>query len=78
MDWNVDDYIKDLEEMGYTHEEAKQLIEEAMRPVDISSMDKEFQKIVDKWNSIGCTSFRFTSDELKKIVKEQIKQNMEK
>ena len=78
MDWNIDDYIKDLEEMGYTTEEAKQLIEEATRPIDISFMDEEFQEIVDKLCSIGCTSFRFTADELKKILEEQKKQKEEK
>lgn len=78
MGWNIEDYIKDFEKMGYTTEEAKQLIEEATQPVDISFMDEEFQEIVDKWNSIGCTSFRFTADELKKILEEQKKQKEEK
>ena len=78
MDWNIDDYIKGFEEMGYTTEEAKHLIEEATRPVDISSMNEEFKEIIDKWCSIGCTSFRFTADELKKILEEQKKQKKEK
>lgn len=28
-------------------------------------------KIVDKFNSIGCTSFQFTSEELKEILERQ-------
>lgn len=71
MDRHIDDYIKALEEIGYTPEEAKQLIEEATRPVDISSMDEEYQKIIDKFCEIGNTGYPITASELKKILKEQ-------
>lgn len=53
MDRDIGDYIKALEEIGYTHKEAEQLVEEATRAVDISFMDEEFQKVVDAFNNIS-------------------------
>lgn len=29
---------------------------------------EDFNKIIDKINSVGCTSFLFTADELKQII----------
>lgn len=32
-------------------------------------------EIIDKWNSIGCTSFRLTADELKEVVEKEYEAN---
>lgn len=71
MHTHIDDYIKAIEEMGYTHEEAKKFVEQAAQPVDISCMDEEFQRFVDEFNSIGCTSFQLTPEEIKEILERQ-------
>ena len=49
--------------------------------VDLSSFDEDeleivkeaidILKIVDEWNSIGCTSFQLTPEEIKEILEEQ-------
>ena len=36
-----------------------------MKPIELSS--EEINKIVDEFNSIGCTSFQMTSEEIKEI-----------
>lgn len=59
-------YIESQLEYGYidiggAHEECEiKIIKEAI----------DFWKFIDKWNSIGCTSFQVTADELKEILNE--------
>lgn len=36
----------------------------------LADTDEEFEKIIDKLSSIGCTTFQLTADELKKIITE--------
>lgn len=60
-------YIESQLECGYidvggAHEECEiEIIKEAIG----------FWKFIYEWNSIGCTSFQFTSDELKEILERQ-------
>lgn len=49
--------------------------------VDLSSFDEDaleivgkainVLKLIDEWNSIGCTSFRVTAEELKEVLERQ-------
>lgn len=36
----------------------------------IADTDEEIERIVDKFNSIGCTSFQLTADELEKVLQQ--------
>lgn len=46
-----------------TKEQTEAIYELAKKPIDID------EEILDKFNSIGCTSFRLTKEELKKFIK---------
>lgn len=49
-------------DIGGAHEECEiKIIKEAI----------DFWKFIYEWNSIGCTSFQITADELNKILEEQ-------
>lgn len=68
---SVDEWRK----LGYTDEESQELFEASKIPVttsddvDISGINmKEIERIADEFSRIGCTSFRLTADELKKLI----------
>ena len=46
-----------------TKEQTEAIYELAKKPIDID------EEILDKFNSIGCTSFRLTKEELEKLIK---------
>lgn len=52
-----------------TKEQTEALYELAKMPIDIN------EEFLDKWNSIGCTSFQLTADELKEILERQNNEN---
>lgn len=63
---NINEVIKEFERLGYSHEEVVNLVELAT-----TLSDEEIKRIADEFSRIGCTSFRLTSKELKKILEEQ-------
>ena len=69
-DLSIEEYTKDFERLGYTHEESIELAKAAIKPVTINP-EIGWNEIVDAFNAIGCTSFQFTADELKEIMEEQ-------
>lgn len=58
--------IEEFEKLGYSHEEAVNIVESATTLSDEET--KEIERIADEFSKIGCTSFRFTKDELEKIL----------
>lgn len=52
-----------------TKEQTEALYELAKMPIDIN------EEFLDKWNSIGCTSFQLTAEELKEIMERQNNEN---
>lgn len=46
-----------------TKEQTEAIYEFAKKPIDID------EEILDKFNSIGCTSFLLTKEELEKLIK---------
>lgn len=69
-DLSIEEYAKDFEKLGYTHEESIELAKAAIKPVTINP-DIGWGEIVEAFNSIGSTSSQFTADELKEIMEEQ-------
>lgn len=59
-DLSIEEYAKDFEKLGYTHEEAIELAKAAIQPVTINP-EIGLDKIVESFNAIGCTSFNHTS-----------------
>lgn len=57
--------------------ESEKLLNDMFGSTDIAALDcsdisdEEIYRIVDEFNSIGCTSFQFTANELKKILERQ-------
>lgn len=73
--------VEEWKKLGYTDEEAEELSELSKIPVtiNIEAIDnieqniehiEQIKRIADEFSRIGCTSFRFTSEELKKILKD--------
>lgn len=72
---SIEEYVEALEELGYTHEESVEIANNdfewfSQTHKEFKLDDEEWKRIVDEFNEIGCTSFRMTADELKKIVEE--------
>lgn len=66
-------FYKDFLALGYSESEARELAYLAENfgdgyVADIE-LDEATQTIVDKFNEVGCTSFRMSADELAKIMK---------
>lgn len=62
----INKVIEEFEKLGYSHEEALNIVEPAT-----TLSDEELERIADKFNSIGCTSFQMTADEIKEIVEKE-------
>ena len=70
--------VDEWKRLGYTDEESQELFEASKIPatisddVDISGINmKEIERIADEFSHFGCTSFRLTPEELRKILEEQ-------
>lgn len=50
IDLSIEEYAKDFEKLGYTHDEAIELINSAMQPVTIDTSD--WDRIVEEFNNI--------------------------
>ena len=59
---DINKMIEEFEKLGYSHEEAVNIIEPAT-----TLSDEEIERIADEFNRIGCTSFRLTPEEIEKI-----------
>lgn len=68
-DLSMEEYAKDFEKLGYTHEESIELAKAAIEPIIINP-EINWDEIVEAFNNIGCTSFRLTSEELGNLLKE--------
>lgn len=68
-DLSIEEYAKDFEKLGYTHEESVELAKAAIKPITLNP-EISWDEIVEEFNSIGCTSFRLTSEELENLLKE--------
>lgn len=68
-DLSIEEYAKDFEKLGYTHEESVELAKAAIEPITINP-EINWDEIVEAFNSIGCTSFRLSSEELENLLKE--------
>ena len=67
--------INEFEKLGYTYQEAKELAKELDRPrpitvLEVFDINDASNSLIDEFNSIGCTSFQFTAEELEKLIKE--------
>ena len=69
-DLSIEEYAKDFERLGYTHEESIELAKAAIKPVTINP-EIDWDEIVGAFNSIGSTSSQFTADELKEIMEKK-------
>lgn len=69
-DLSIEEYVKDFENLGYTHEESIELAKAAIKPVTINP-EIGWGEVVKAFNDIGCTSFQFTAEELNKILEGQ-------
>lgn len=59
-DLSIEEYVKDFEKLGYTHEESVELAKAAIKPITINP-EINWDEIVEAFNSIGCTSFNRVS-----------------
>lgn len=60
----------------YSKEELTEWVEEQQQINKLSILSGTIpDEIIDKWNSIGCTSFRLTADELKEVVEKEYEVN---
>lgn len=65
-DLSMEEYVKDFELLGYTHDEAKATIQ----PITINPAIN-WDEIIEAFNSIGCTSFWLTSEQIKELLEKQ-------
>ena len=63
---DINKVIEEFEKLGYSHEEAVNIVEPAT-----TLSDEEIERIADEFSRIGCTSFQMTTDEIKKILERQ-------
>lgn len=69
-DLSIEEYTKDFEKLGYTHEESVELAKAAIQPITINPAIN-WDEIVEAFNAIGCTSFRMTSEEIENVLERQ-------
>ena len=65
----IEEWVKDFEKLGYTHEESVELAKAAIEPITINP-SINWDEIVEAFNSIGCTSFNrasLTDEEVEQI-----------
>lgn len=65
IDLSIEEYAKDFEKLGYTHEEAIELINSAMQPVTIDTSD--WDRLVEEFNNIGLVN-PLSPDEVRKAL----------
>lgn len=65
-DLSIEEYIKEFEKLGYTHEESVEFVKAAIQPVTFNM--EEIERVADEFSKIGCTSFRLTSEEIERIL----------
>ena len=65
IDLSIEEYAKDFEKLGYTHEEAIELINSAMQPVTIDTSD--WDRLVEEFNNIGLVN-SLSPDEVRKVL----------
>ena len=65
IDLSIEEYAKDFEKLGYTHDEAIELINSAMQPVTIDTSD--WDRIVEEFNNIGLVN-PLSPDEVRKAL----------
>ena len=76
-DLSIEEYAKDFEELGYTHEESIELAKKSIQwfkeveELKIEISDEEIERIADEFSRIGCTSFRLTPEECRRLLNEQ-------
>ena len=68
-DLSIEEYAKDFEKLGYTHEESIELAKAVMQPITVNM--EEIERIADELSRIGCTSFRLTPEECRRLLNEQ-------
>lgn len=74
-DLSIEEYAKDFEKIGYTHEESIELAKVAIYPITINPAIN-WDEIVEAFNSIGCTSFNqisLTNEERRAWTKKELK-----
>lgn len=69
-DLSIEEYIKEFEKLGYTHEESVEFAKAAIQPVtfNMEEIEEEIERVADEFSKIGCTSFRLTSEEIERIL----------
>ena len=60
---DINKIIEEFEKLGYSHEEAVNIVEPAT-----TLSDEEIERIADEFSRIGCTSFRLTPEEVERIL----------
>lgn len=65
IDLSIEEYAKDFEKLGYTHDEAIELINYAMQPVTIDTSD--WDRLVEEFNNIGLVN-PLSPDEVRKAL----------
>ena len=66
MIYEINKIIEEFERMGYSYEEAVNIVEHAT-----TLSDEEIERIADEFSRIGCTSFYLTPEETKEILEGQ-------
>ena len=59
----INKVIEEFEKLGYSHEEAVNIVESAT-----TLSDEEIKRIADEFSRIGCTSFKLSPEEIKVIM----------
>jgi hypothetical protein len=65
IDLSIEEYAKDFEKLGCTHEEAIELVNSAMQPVTIDTSD--WDRLVEEFNNIGLVN-PLSPDEVRKAL----------
>ena len=60
---DINKIIEEFEKLGYSHEEAINIVEPAT-----TLSDEEIKRIADEFSRIGCTSFQLTPDEVHNLL----------
>ena len=62
-----------FESMGFDYEQAVELAELARLPITISdneTLNEAVESVIDALNTIGCTSFQMSAEELEQLLME--------
>lgn len=65
-DLSIEEYAKDFEKLGYTHDESVELAKAAIQPVTISP-DFDFDKAIEIFNSLPTVN-PISADDLRKAL----------